>query len=449
MKFHWFFLAIALVASLAGFFLSEKLLSKHMHFGPTPEWMSALCESGEEGGRSCDAVLSSRWGMFPPLPADGSDDGRGRLPVALIGMGYFSAMLVWFLAVGRANHEGRFWHLLPLGINAVAFAGSVGFMAVMGTELKTWCPLCVMTHAANGVMLICNALLWPRKKKTQTDAAPEVPTVAVRYPTGRLAIVAILLGLGIAQLELQMVSVKALKITNAKLSAVVEKIQGSVQALVSMHMAGNVKNINVRPDDPIRHAAHKVPTLVVFSDFECSACRKFAADFEDKFYEAFGRIVQVAYKHYPLCSDCNPHTRRRTHPQACRIARLAEAVRIVGGNEKFWEAHDWFFDNQKTLAKIGAVEAGEHLGLDAERLAEVMESEEVSQRIAEDIALAHELGVRSTPSVYLNNRAVESWARGVEGFWKGLGSMYKISRAKMLAAEQARRSSRAHEAESD
>ncbi len=428
MKASWWFLVPAVAAALTGLYVSDALLAKHMHFPGTPDWLNAMCESGASTTVSCDTVLASPWGMFPPV-RDGDPKNKVRVPVALIGMAYFTALLLWLLTVGRVNREGRWWHLLPLTINACGLLGSIGFIKIMATDLATWCPLCVMSHVANLVLFVMNLLLWPREpREAAKQQVPEATPRALPYPSTRLATVVVVLCLIAVLFELRSVELKATRGITAKLTSAMEEIRNEVGTLISTHMGGTKHRIEFRDDDPVRHRAERVPTLVVWSDFECASCKKFASDLEAKHFDAFSGRLQVVYKHYPLSPDCNPYATRNAHPHACDAARLAEAVRIVGGNDKFWEAHDIFFSGEAPVAQLDAAAMADRLGLDAEQLATVMNSDAVTQRLAEDIEQGHQIGVKGTPNVFLNGRLINSWARGVDNFWKGLGILYNAGR---------------------
>ena len=141
--------------------------------------------------------------------------------------------------------------------------------------------------------------------------------------------------------------------------------------------------------------------------------------------------VRLVVKHYPLSNECNPYVKRAAHPNACTAARLAEAVRIQGGVDKFWEVHDFLFAGQKKLKSFDPDKVAEHLGLDADQLIADMNSESVKQRIAADIEQGHKAGLRATPAIYLDGRAVTSLARDVPGFWRELGKWYRKVRAKL------------------
>lgn len=437
-KRSWPPLLAAIALSAAGVWVSGQLLGKHMGVPGGASWLEAFCESERDAGISCDRVLSSRWGVFPP----GDPNDPGRLPLAFIGVAYFTILLTWFAAVGRPSHASRKWHLLPLGLNAVGLGGSVGLIIVMGTRLNIWCPLCLVTHLINGALLVTNLLLRPRPPEPPQlpdEAIPPVqdqtnpPPPSPVHPTFRLAAVTIVLALTLTRLEFQVATGATragLERQNKRLRATVAEIQKSDEALVAMFWNNKKQEIAIRDDDPIRFDAPHLPRMVLWSDFQCAHCMRFAVRFESEYYKQFDGYLRIVFKHYPLCKDCNRYVGKRTHPHACRIAALAEAVRIHGGNTKFWEFHDLLFDNQKTIADIDAGWAADRLELDADQLLATAESEQVLERIKEDIKEGKRVGVKGTPAVFLSGRQVSSLSRNVSGFWKKMGASYQKIRAK-------------------
>lgn len=450
MKRTWPPLIAAIALSFAGVYLSGVLLGKHMHIPGTPTFLDSLCES-ESANVSCDAVLGSRWGVFPPLPeteseaADQEASKQFRFPVAYLGMAYYTLLLAWYIAVGRPSYRGRMWQLALLGVNVGGLAFSAWFISVMFAELETWCRLCVGTHAINFLLFVVNILLWPRKPLVSAPVTPEqeaasvpAPDVPQRaHPTYRLAFVAVLLAVALMRLEYgEALNSRLMQNINQYIAAI-QEFRKVDAGLVAQFAQEPQLNLDLRPDDPIRYDAEGSATLIVWSDFECTHCRAFGERFENQIRRQLDNRVRLVFRHYPLSSECNPYLKRVSHPNACAAARLAEAVRIQGGNDKFWEAHDILFGGQSKLKSLNAVALAEHLGLDADRLIADMDSETVKHRIAEDIEQGHKAGIKATPAIFLDGRAVSSLARDVPGFWLELGGKYRLARAK-LEADQAK-----------
>lgn len=139
-------------------------------------------------------------------------------------------------------------------------------------------------------------------------------------------------------------------------------------------------------------------TLEEFGDFECPPCGLLHPVLKTMENE-FGPRLRVIFREYPLVP---------THPHALVAARSAEAAGLQG---KFWEMHDLIFENQRTWheqfdARPTFEGYAQKLGLDLERFKRDVNSQVVEQRIFQDGKRAHALGVKGTPTVFLNGREV-------------------------------------------
>ena len=441
MRRTWLPLTAAIVMSFAGVYLSGILLGKHMRIPGTPAFLDSLCES-QADNVSCDAVLNSRWGVFPPLPepgetpADGDTDKTPRLPVAYLGLAYYTFLLAWYVAVGRPSYGGRRWQLALLGVNAGGLAFSGWFISVMFAELETWCRLCVATHAINFLIFVVNILLWPRRPLARAAALIESETTVPQpaaltgraHPTVRLAVVAVLLAVALMRLEYGEALNSRLIQNNNQLVTALQEFRKVDAGLVAQYVQEPHMTFELRPDDAIRYDEEGAATLMVWSDFECAHCRAFGERFESQIRGQLDDQVRLVFRHYPLSNECNPYVKRPSHPNACQAARLAEAVRLQGGSEKFWEAHDILFGGQSKLKSVTAPALAEQLGLDADKLLADMDSESVKRRIAEDIEQGRKAGLKATPAIYLDGRFVSSLARDVPGFWREMGARYQQAR---------------------
>src|SRR5262249_2867566 len=110
-------------------------------------------------------------------------------------------------------------------------------------------------------------------------------------------------------------------------------IQGDTDLMRYLHLRQTPVEVPLRADHPVGGNATAPHTVVVFSDFQCPACRGFAAMFERDISPALGSQLRLVYKHYPLDQDCNPGLRRTVHQNACEAAYAAEAARELGGTE--------------------------------------------------------------------------------------------------------------------
>jgi len=135
-----------------------------------------------------------------------------------------------------------------------------------------------------------------------------------------------------------------------------------------------------------------------FGDFECPPCGIFHPILE-QMREEFGDKLQITFREFPLVP---------THQHALAAASAAEAAGLQG---KFWEMHDLLYEHQNDWKKefdVRPIYEGyaKQIGLDIDRYKRDMNGDLVAQRIFADGKRGHSLGVKGTPTVFMNGREV-------------------------------------------
>ena len=159
----------------------------------------------------------------------------------------------------------------------------------------------------------------------------------------------------------------------------------------SAHIRGN-------PDAPV--------TLEEFGDFQCPPCGKFS-EFVDELLKEYNSRLRVVFRNFPLSG----------HEHAREAALAAEAAGLQG---KFWEMHDTLYREQETWTKAPNVRelfesyAGT-IGLDVDQFKKDMDGDKARERVDSDRALADFLGVKATPTLFINNRPVDPKDKNPEG----------------------------------
>jgi protein-disulfide isomerase len=143
-------------------------------------------------------------------------------------------------------------------------------------------------------------------------------------------------------------------------------------------------------DSPLRGSPMAPVTLYEFSDFQCPHC-KVAAPMLKKVVEESNGKVKLVFKQYPLPG----------HSRAREAAKAAVAAQKQG---KFWEMHDFLFENQDDLQTANFEDYAKKINLDVKRFKADMASKETEKKIEADIAEGRKAGVDSTPSIYVNDR---------------------------------------------
>ena len=143
-------------------------------------------------------------------------------------------------------------------------------------------------------------------------------------------------------------------------------------------------------DAPVKGAAadDTLVTIIAFSDFQCPFCADALGPAESAL-TAGAADTRLAFRHFPLGN----------HPQAGPAAIAALVAHDAG---KFWPYHDLLFAKQADLSNEALIAHGETLGLSAKSIKDAFTSEAYQARVMADQRLGIDLGVRGTPTFFIN-----------------------------------------------
>jgi protein-disulfide isomerase len=137
-------------------------------------------------------------------------------------------------------------------------------------------------------------------------------------------------------------------------------------------------------------------TMVEFSDFECSFCKK-ADETVTELERKYGpKKLRVVWKNDPMPS----------HTKAKPAAMAAMALFDLEGNDAFWRFHKNAFDDQEHLEVDSFKRWATRAGADRKAFLDRSDDDDIAKKIADDTALAAQLGVRGTPTFFVNGRVV-------------------------------------------
>jgi protein-disulfide isomerase len=111
----------------------------------------------------------------------------------------------------------------------------------------------------------------------------------------------------------------------------------------------------------------------------------------EQLLEKYPADVRVVFKNFPI----------RSHKFAIPAALAALAA---GRQDKFWEFHDELFKNYNRLNDQKIQEIGTQLGLDQTKFIQDQKSPIETARIQKDYEEGLRLGVRGTPTIFINGR---------------------------------------------
>lgn len=141
--------------------------------------------------------------------------------------------------------------------------------------------------------------------------------------------------------------------------------------------------------------------LEEFGDFQCPPCGFLYSDLK-KLESTYGTRLRVVFREFPLAG---------LHKNAFDAARAAEAAELQG---RFWEMHDKLYENQKMWsdstpnARPVFINFARSLGLDVERFTRDLDGQITNSRILLDMKRGDSLGVKGTPTVFINSHEVKA-----------------------------------------
>ncbi|MCB9740021.1 MAG: thioredoxin domain-containing protein [Deltaproteobacteria bacterium] len=131
--------------------------------------------------------------------------------------------------------------------------------------------------------------------------------------------------------------------------------------------------------------------IVTFQDLQCPFCARLEPHIAEVMAEFDGR-VKVTWMDFPL----------PFHPNA---KEAAEAGRIAAKAGKFWNFRDLVVSQQDRMARADLVGFAARLGLDAKAFEKDLTAGTYAGVVAKSAAEAERLGLKGTPSVFINGHA--------------------------------------------
>jgi len=169
----------------------------------------------------------------------------------------------------------------------------------------------------------------------------------------------------------------------------------------SMHIRGN-------PNAPV--------TLEEFGDFQCPPCGSFAT-FSEQLLKEYDSRLRIVFRNFPLPA----------HEHAREAAIAAEAAGIQG---RFWEMYDVLYREQAfwsyapNARQLFESYAGT-IGLNIDQFRKDMDGEKARERVDSDHARGDSLGVKVTPTLFINNLPVDPQQKNPEGVRAAINAALK------------------------
>ncbi len=139
-------------------------------------------------------------------------------------------------------------------------------------------------------------------------------------------------------------------------------------------------------------------TVVVFDDYQCSACALLENILKDVL-QIFPEEVKLVVKPFPISN----------HRFAVKAAVAALAAH---GQGKFWEFHRTLFEKQTSLDDDTIQSIARKLALDMTNFNQDLRSQDIKAMVDRNLREGRQLGINVTPTVFINGKYLERLSLG-------------------------------------
>ena len=141
-------------------------------------------------------------------------------------------------------------------------------------------------------------------------------------------------------------------------------------------------------------------TVVLFSDFECPACKEEAKMLRDNIVQTYPTQVHVFFKDFPL---------EQIHPWA-KAGAIAGRCVYRENAASFWDYYDWVYEHQAEITpenlKDKVLEFAKNKNLDTLQLGRCMDTKATEADVEKSAAEGKSLKIDQTPTLFVNGRRI-------------------------------------------
>lgn len=359
--------------------------------------LEQACGTHDGAMTDCLAVLRS--------PRASLRLGPITIPWSALGAGYFCAVGLWWLFVGRPLRR-RLWSLVAASMVVFGALISARLAYVLLTELRRPCIGCLTVHGLNALILLCALIaLWPQSSATRAALPSRGHGWAALTAAGLALLIHILAVSMFIRTE------QATRLMTAHQAIITDP------AFVRWRFETQpVHEMGIRDDelsigDP---AARNV--VVAYVDLQCEHCKEASTKLAT-WMSRHPAALRVVYRHYPQDPACNPapSLRKGGFPDACAAADAVEAVRRMSGPDAGVRYLKTAYEQSRDLPRRPFAQWAAGAGLSATEFQNALIDPAVRKRVLADIESAQKLGVQVAPTLFLNGRKLEYW--NVDAVW--------------------------------
>lgn len=385
------FIKSILVLSLVGILVSGWLLSLHLKFTTGQASLTESCSilpiGGSHDSQGCANIAVSDYSkvLGVPLPS--------------IAMAFYFTIL--FLGFWAWRNPQSCYEPLYVGfsLSTLSIPFTVLMFLISKYKVEHFCIGC-------SILWMVNLALWPcfvKQLGLRWGNALEANLEIIRHKKLNLLRSRLLAGYGLGAACLIILgatgAIAASMQSDSSMRgdidrAILEYKDAKILFLPPEAYEGN------RVISPIDASKAPLLDIIVFSDFQCPAC-KLAARFFKPFLLKFGKKVRFSYHSFPLDASCNPYVPNGMHQFACAAARSSICAAAQG---KFFDFHDLMFDSQENINASTADDVAKEIGLNLDAYQSCLKDSKTESTLQKDMQWGELIGLESTPTLVINGR---------------------------------------------
>jgi protein-disulfide isomerase/uncharacterized membrane protein len=399
---------IVILLALGGGVLSGLLLLEHHGETLGVSAVAAVCGEGASSG--CETVARSAYSSV------------GGVPLAAVGLAFYLALgvFVGLSLLGADATRASAGRASGYAV-AAALVLDLVLLGIQAFAIKAFCRLCLGTYVVNALAL---ATLWPlvRSRASALSAllTGEGRFILAGWAATSLALVAAILAsnstlsyrearrtsglLGAPMTAAPGDPLQQARAETRRLQEILDDPQKREQYLTEKAVK-DFENAPPQSFDLARtpfSGPENAPIRVVeFSDYLCPYCRALAAAFKE-YLPRSGDRVAIFYKNYPLDKTCNTHLQSTVHEGACWLAMGAICAQQLGHFPAYQEKI--YTTPAKPMTRQDAIGFATDVGIPGPAMGACLDAPATTARLNADIDEGVRVGVRATPTVFLNGK---------------------------------------------
>jgi len=375
-------LSLILDAALAllGLSLSAYSLRHHLAFKASGA-TNAVCNVNDV--ISCDAAAASPYSEI------------AGIPLGVYGIAFFSSLLVFNVMRAAASRGGSLGHMAAQTHAVMVLIGvavSIVLAIVSATSVQALCLVCAGIYLVNIMMAFSLHMGRAQLARPFSKRAVAIGGVIAFAITG-------ISGWSYTQF------VATRKPAKLNPQSAQSLTQSSAQQAAQPSSQGAARQIPLSRSaysgagEDYRYGYEQAKVVVQeFVDFQCPGCAVLASTIKE-LKAKYGSRVLFVFRNYPLDGKCNHNINGTFHAHACAIATMA---RCAGQYGKFWEYNELAFSKQSEASAENAVKWAKVTGLPQDAIETCQKSQDILSKLKDDVALADQLGVTGTPTLFIN-----------------------------------------------